>query len=117
MGVLTRDAVQPPLELATEVVTVKELGGDVIVAELALDGRLTFEDALQASKGLSGRAAVNAMVPQLLAVAVQLEDGAPLYTVQQWRSFGARNRDAAITLFNTAMRLNGFGGAGEPEKN
>lgn len=118
MAVLTREAVPEPVPLAREVVPVAALGGDVILTELMLDARLDFEDAITDTKGkTTGKAGVNAMVPQLLALAVVLEDGQPLYTVAQWRAFGAKHRDEAIGLFNAAMRLNGFGGAGEAGKN
>jgi hypothetical protein len=119
MAVLKRDAVPEPVDLAREIVPVPGLGGDVIITEMMLDARLDFEDALHASKPSKpgAKVGVNAMVPQMLALAVVLEDGQPLYTVQQWRAFGAKHRDDAITLFNAAMRLNGFGGAGEAAKN
>ena len=107
MAVIKRGSVTAPPEPARQVVTVEALGGDVIVTELMLDGRLDFEATLRDSK----RTSVHAMVPHLLAVAVVLEDGEPLYSVQQWRSFGAKNRDVTIDLFNVAMRLSGFDGA------
>lgn len=115
MPVLKREAVQPPPDLAREEATVAGLDGAVIVTELTLDARLDF-DALLREKATGAKRAVHAMVPHLLAVAVVLEDGEPLYTVAQWRAFGGRHRDAAIELFNVAMRLSGFNGD-EPAKN
>lgn len=107
MAVIARGAVPVPPEAARETVNVPALGGDVLVVELMLDARLDFDQVLRENKR-TGRAGVHAMVPHLLAVSVVLEDGEPLYSVQQWRTFGARNRNAAIDLFNVAMRLSGF---------
>ena len=109
MAMIQRAAVPAVPALAREVMPVPELGGDVIVQELTLDARLDFERALRGS----ARRGVMAMVPHLLAATVVLEDGEPLYTVDEWRAFGARNparKDAAVGLFNTAMRLSGFDG-------
>lgn len=121
MAILKRAAVAAPAALAREPMPVPELGGDVIVAELLLDQRLNFEDTLAGLGAVKGRRAVNVLVPELLALAVLVhdDDGAevPLFTVEQWRAWGAKNRDAAINLFNTAMRVNGFGGEGETAKN
>lgn len=115
MAVISREAVAAPAELAREVVPVEALGGDVIVTELSLDQRLDFEDAVRRVHAKPG-ATQHALVPHLLARAVVLDDGAPLYTLQQWQTWGARHKAASLQLFLTAMRLSGLD-AGEAEKN
>lgn len=110
MALLKRADVSAPLELAREVISVPALGGDVAVVELDLGARLEFE-AMVANTRKTDKALVIAMVPQLLAISVVGEEGEPLFTVKQWQAFGARNRDAAIELFNAAMRLSGFDAA------
>lgn len=125
MATLKRGAAPALAPLASELVAVQALGGSVLVRELSLEARLDFERALRARKPAAAVAEqdaadevadVHAMVPHLLAVTVLLDDGAPLYSVQEWRAFGARNIEAAVGLFNTAMRLSGFN-ADENQKN
>ncbi len=131
MAVLKRGAIPAPPALAREIVAVPSLGGDVIVVELMLEDRLEFDNALAAQR--RGRGGVFAFIPQLLAMAVLVEDDpakpppavaaaappavdepaeppveVPLYTAAQWRTWGARNRDAAVDLFNRAMKLSGL---------
>lgn len=117
MAVVTRSAVGEPAALARELIQVDVLGGEVAIVELDLGGRLDFEAMAAEHRGAEGRpASPYAMIPQLLARCVRAADDEPLFTAAQWQTFGARNRDAAIALFNAAMRLNGFDGA-ENRKN
>ena len=128
MAVVTRETVAEQPDLQRETVPVPSLGGEVIVTELSLSDRLDFEQVLREDfdpqaeatgvspagqkprgKGASRRS-VHAMVPQLLAITVLDAQDRPLFTAKEWQAFGARNRDAAIELFNVAMRLSGFNG-------
>lgn len=122
MALIQRAAVPTVADLHRETVTVSALGGDVLVSELSLEDRLEFEELLREdSRTKAEKAGTKAdkpatkartmlMVPHLLARTVLAADGEPLFTVEQWRAWGARNRDAAIELFNTAMRVSGFNG-------
>ncbi len=113
MATIKRSEAPQPAELAREVVAVAALGGDVLVCELGLEARLEFDEALRKQGGDGKQSNVYAMVPLLLAASVSDADELPLYTVDQWRKFGARNRIQAIELFNVAMRLSGFDGGAE----
>lgn len=106
MALIKREAVSQQADLQRETVPVPALGGDVVVTELGLDDRLDFEKVLRDG----AKRSLHALVPHLLAAAVLDADDVPVFDVKQWRAWGARNRDAAIGLFNTAMRLSGFDG-------
>lgn len=47
------------------------------------------------------------LLPIALAMCVVLDDGQPLWSPAQWRSWGARYPEPALELFNTVMRLSG----------
>lgn len=125
MALLSPAAVseQPPLN--REVVSVPALGGDVVVVELTLTGRLDFEKLLRddfesepqpvaspsevkVAAERPSRRSIHAIVPHLLAATVLGEGDAPLMGLPQWQRFGARNKSVAIQLANVAFRLNGF---------
>lgn len=96
MAMLQRADVRAPV-LPKETVDVPELGGEVVVCGLLLDPLLK-------RNGLSG----GALVLHTLAAAVVLEDGAPLFTYEQWDVWAAQHPEAAIRLFDVAQRLNGL---------
>ena len=47
------------------------------------------------------------LLPLALEMCVLLDDGQPLYTAAQWRTYGARHAADTLELFNTAMELSG----------
>jgi hypothetical protein len=120
MALIKREAVPAQLDLQRETVSVQALGGDVVVTELSLSDRLDFEATLRGPAPANAKAdkpvklpprkSVHTMVPHLLALTVLDGDDEPVLDVKGWQAFGARNRDAAIELFNVAMRLSGFNG-------
>jgi len=92
-----------------------EIGGDVVVQGMDMPQMLEFtaarrrlgqpqegETEEQAAERTSGE-----MLPRLLAVCVLAEDGLPVYSVAQWRAFGARHPDRAVALWEVAIRLSG----------
>jgi len=101
MGLIQRADVRAPV-LPKETVTVEALGGDVIVRGLLLAEKLE-------RNRLSG----GHLVAHTLAHAVELGDGLPLYTAEEWAVFGAQNPAAALDLFKVAQRLSGD----DPEAN
>ncbi len=107
MALIDRAAVQAPATTARELVPVASLGGEVIVTELLLDARLDFEHAMRQIKA-QGDGRLHAIVPHLLALAVVLEDDRPLYSVAEWRAWGARHQAESVELFLVAMRLSGL---------
>lgn len=125
MALLNPAAVSEQPELRREVVAVPALGGDVLVVELTLTGRLDFEKVLRddfeseaqpaaspsevkAADERPSRRSVHAIVPHLLAATVLGAGDAPLMGLAQWQRFGARHKSVAIQLANVAFRLNGF---------
>jgi hypothetical protein len=116
MGLIKRGDIAPPAELAREVVAVAALGGEVVVVELDLSARLEFEAALAEQRQADPGKLVWLMLPRLLALCVRDADDQPLFTVDEWRRFGARHRGAAVDLFNAGMRLSGLDAA-ESAKN
>jgi hypothetical protein len=130
MAIIKREDVAAPADLKRETVPVPALGGDVVITELSLEDRLEFDKHLreastvEATPGASppsarakpktekvSRRSVYVHVPQLLAMTVLADDDAPLFTIEQWRAFGARNKSVAIQLFNVSMALSGLGDA------
>ena len=93
-----------------EVVTVDELGGDVLVRSPSLDERL------QLAFGEKSDIKKVARFSQLLEVCVLDGDGNRLMTAEEWGAFGGKNLSAAIRLWDIAWRLADFNGE-RAEKN
>ena len=89
----------PAAKLPEEVVEVASLGGSVIVRGLRMSEALAAADTM--ARGPEG-------ICELLARAVVLEDGAPLYTADEWDSFGGQHREDCLELLGVAMRLSGL---------
>lgn len=114
MSVIDRQAAAAPSP-PREVVTVEPLGGDVEVRGLLLSDRLELSAAQRALRQpLAGETDAQAreragahMVPITLARTVHAADGKPLWTVDQWQSWGSSHIDEALRLFGVAMRLMG----------
>lgn len=101
MALLKRADVRAPV-LPKETVEVAELGGEVIVRGLLLAEKM-------ARNKLDG----GHMVAHTLACAVELEDGGPLFGVEEWAVWGSQHADAALMLFKKAQSLSGD----DPETN
>lgn len=99
---LDRSQIPAPV-LPKEAVPVPSLGGEVIVHGLLLRDRLRlFAEARE--EGAVRYASVSSM----LAATVTGGDGKPLYTVDEWETFGALHLDEALDLFAVAKRLSGL---------
>jgi hypothetical protein len=81
-----------------EAVEVEGLG-EVIVRGLMLRDRLRLTTTCSE---------VVDMVPAMLAACVVDPSHQPLWTVDQWDAFGARNYDGCLKLFSVAQRLSGM---------
>lgn len=105
----------PAFELPQEQIAVDEFGGEVIVRGMDMAQQLRFsslrrrltspldgENAEQAAERAGGE-----LLPFVLSICVVLDDGKPAYPDEQWRIFGARHPDVALSLFNKAMELSG----------
>lgn len=103
--------------LQQEEIPVESIGGSVIVRGLLLADRLAmWADAqprtdaagkpLETEAEASARSTATA-TEQLLARAVLLADGKPLWTVEEWKAFGQLHSEDAFLLWNVAHRLSG----------
>jgi len=116
MTTIKRGQLPPAPVLPEETVSVPSLGGDVIVRGLLLSqqmalhakvARATAAPAEGETEEQAGIRARSLRVAETLAMCVVLDDGKPLYTVEEWDVFGAKNTDDAMRLYETAQRLNG----------
>lgn len=99
----------PNPTLPKQTVQVDALGGEVIVRALRLRERLHMQQRVRArAASVDAGQMIEEMVPDLLALAVVNDVGAPIYTAEQWDEFGASHQDTVLELFNTAMRLSGY---------
>lgn len=102
MPIKRADIVLPTLP-EKQVVSVPEMGGDVIVRPLLLSDRLAL--AAERDKGVAKSFTHFAA---LLSVAVVDEDGEPLLTRDEWEAWGARNYAAALRVWDVAWDLSGL---------
>ena len=114
MALIERSQVKAP-SLPRETVAVPALGGDVIVRGLLLSERMQLSSLnAQLAEPAPGETEAQArsragghLVSFTLARSVELADGKPLYTQQEWDAFGADHPEAALDLFKRARVLGG----------
>lgn len=114
MPTIAREAI-PTVELPSEPHTCEPLGGDVLVRGMDMPQLLRFmsqrrelEALLEGETPDQAQARVGSeQVAQVLSWCVVLDDGKPVYSVAQWRAFGAAHPVEALEMFNAAMRLSG----------
>ena len=99
---ISRDKVLLPV-LPRESVQVGPLDGEVIVRGLLLRERLAWMERGQAD-GVDGIGMTN----ELLAVCVELDDGKPLFSTQEWEVFSSVETEAYFALVAVVQRLNGL---------
>jgi hypothetical protein len=102
---LDRASIKKPV-LPKEAVPVESLGGEVIVRGLLLTERL----AMFANLGQDGAAPEEAFVhvPRVLARVVLAEDGAPVFSEEEWQIHGSTYPEDVFALFRVAQRLSGL---------
>lgn len=100
MAVLRRSDLAAPA-LQQEEVNVPALGGSVVVRAMPLN--LLFE-VIDSARTDPANA-----VPRLLSHSVMDADGEPLWTTEQWATWGASEFDAALALYQAAQRVCGIG--------
>lgn len=100
--------------LPEEVVTVPELGGDVLVRGLDLGARMSLAHQLK-DKSRPTSKDFGHLAP-LLEMSVLDADGEQLFTSDEWASWGAKNLAAAVNLWDVAWRLSDLDGK-QAEKN
>ena len=109
MTVIKRGEVPAPV-LPKETVEVEALGGEVVVRGMLLTERLAVQKRITSLRKAeaNGLDDVHAILPVMLALCVLDADGLPVFTQDQWQTFGAEHAGQAVALFNTAWRLSGF---------
>jgi hypothetical protein len=100
--------------LPEEVVSVPELGGDVLVRGLDLGERMNLAHQLT-DKSRPSSKDFGHLAP-LLELSVLDADGEQLFTAAEWAAWGAKNLAAAVSLWDTAWRLSDIDGK-QAEKN
>lgn len=100
MAVLRRVDLASPV-LHQEEVEVPALGGAVIVRAMPLN---VLFDVIDSARADSANA-----VPKLLAQSVVDADGEPLWSAEQWATWGASQFEATLALYQAAQRVCGIG--------
>lgn len=103
MPILKAD-VQAPVLPQERLHLVPELGGEVIVRPLLLSDRL----ALAQRSMVDGQVKEFKHIAALLASAIVDANHEPLFTVEQWETWGSANMRAALDLWDAAWEMSGL---------
>lgn len=106
MGVLSKQDIPRPAR-PKETVTVKELGGDVVLQGLFLRHRLALA---------SPEKEPFERICRVLAGTVLDAEGHPIFDVDEWETWGAQNYEAFFRLLEIVYRLSGYGDAAKNPK-
>lgn len=104
MPILKTD-IQVPVLPDEKVVSVPELGGEVIVRPLTLSDRLAFA---QESSRANGQTKDFAHIATLLTHTVVDANHEHIFTTAQWEAWGALHIDAALKLWDQAWDISGL---------
>lgn len=100
---LSRDEILSKTKLKTQVVNVKEWGGDVIVSEMSGAQRDAWEQALQDRDGKGRLVSPRA---KLVVATVVNEAGECLFTDKDVEQIGKLSASSLIAICNVAQKLN-----------
>jgi hypothetical protein len=106
MALIKRDAVPPP-KLKREAVEIAELKGSVIVRGVTLRERLRLREMARSDAAGAG----DDFVSSLLALVVLDADDKPLFTAEQWDTWGTDKPASFGALLDKALELGGFNGS------
>lgn len=106
---ISRDSVKPPV-LPERAFACPALGGEVI-----LRGPMASVRIALMRKAQGGASTLETIAPQVLAASVLDAEKQPLFSAEEWDTWGGLHYDAFIELFNAAYAL--WGGGEEPRKN
>lgn len=109
MANLTREAILAANDLPTEVVSVPEWGGEVIVRGMRGIDRDAFETALFKGEGDEKRFSPENIRARLVAACAVDDKGAPLFTTDDVAALGQRSAIALDRVYDVAQRLSGIG--------
>ena len=93
----------PAPSLLEEIVSVPELGGDVLVRGMLLKDRLEISI-------VDGYARMSAMLAACVFADNEQGEPAPLYSADEWERVGARHYAAALKLWDVVRRLSDIDG-------
>lgn len=99
----------PAPSLLEEVVSVPELGGDVLVRGMLLKDRLEISI-------VDGYARMASMLAACVFADNETGERVPLYSAEEWERVGARHYAATLKLWDVTRRLSDIDGE-EAEKN
>lgn len=105
MALLNRESVLAATDTRTEVVSVPEWGGEVIVRGLSGTELEKFESSITSTKGKPVLDHVRARLCQLAIVG---EDGRPMFKPHDVVALGAKSAVALNRVFDVARRLSGM---------
>lgn len=105
---LKKSAIPAP-SLLEEVVSVPELGGDVLVRGMLLKDRLEISI-------VDGYGRMSSMLAACVFADNEKGEPVPLYSAEEWERVGARHYAATLKLWDTTRRLSDIDGE-EAEKN
>jgi hypothetical protein len=114
MAMLKKDVLVPTLP-EQRIVSVPELGGEVIVRPLLLADRLALANEPR-DAALRAKSIQFGHIAALLTYAVVDGDGEQLLSTSEWEAFGALHIKAAMALWDAAFELSGLNNTEQPEK-
>ena len=104
MAMLTRDQILNASDIKTEVVSVPEWGGDVIVGTMTAGARDNFESQMLDKK--TGRKNARA---KLAAATIQDENGDLMFSEKDIEALGKKSGAALDRVFDAALKINRIG--------
>jgi hypothetical protein len=105
---LNRDQILESADLRTEIVSVPEWGGDVIVSGMTGAARDAWEQSLLLKTGNSTSVNMENMRARLVVATVVDESGNRIFTAADIAALGAKSGAALDRVCKVAQRLNGL---------
>lgn len=105
---LNRDQILEVADLKTEVVSVPEWGGDVIVAAMTGEARDAWEQSLVVAENGAARANMENIRARLVIATAVDEHGNRLFTEKDAPMLGRKSSAALERVCKVAQRLNGL---------
>ena len=104
MAMLTRETILSAEDFKTEVVSVPEWGGDVLVGTMTGAGRDNFE-----AQTLDKKTGRKNMRAKLAAATIYDESGELMFTEKDIEELGKKSGAALERVFDVALRINRIG--------
>lgn len=107
MAILTKEAILAANDLAKELVSVPEWGGDVYIASMTGAARDAWEQSLL-NKGGGGEVNMQNLRARLVAYTAVDEEGKRLFSDKEAQALGEKSAKALERCVKVAQRLNGL---------